>query len=493
LQNISENILDQISEGVIICDSSGKIKFTNSALNKYFEYDSFELIDSDVNELFVLNQGSTNRFSRFEEIKNNFFIKRMLGIKKNQQQISLEIRVKPIDQKEQENFILLLITDITSKLFYEEMLFDLTQSLEVKVEERTEELQKSEKLYQSIARNYPSGVISILDRNFNYLFIEGQHMKVQDKEGELIGKPFTRGFDVRKKKYVEDYLAKGFQGNQVTFEIKQNEDTFLVNIVPLGEEEEKIDRIIVFENNITVQKQVELRLKKNLEKEMELNELKSRFVSMASHEFRTPLTTINSSAELIDLYVDKKAVDQIKKHTDRIKNSIQNLNLILNDFLSLDKLESGNIQPNMGEVDLHELLHEVIEEMGVNLKKNQVIELFLEQKIILHTDKNLVKNILINLLSNAIKYSFENTQITVTLEIQDSTIQISVRDQGLGIPKNEQNKMFERFFRSKNVFNIEGTGLGLTIVKRYLDILQGTISFESEEGQGTVFFITLPK
>ena len=226
---------------------------------------------------------------------------------------------------------------------------------------------------------------------------------------------------------------------------------------------------------------------------MELNELKSRFVSMASHEFRTPLTTINSSAELIDLYVDKKAVDQIKKHTDRIKNSIQNLNLILNDFLSLDKLESGNIQPNMGEVDLHELLHEVIEEMGVNLKKNQVIELFLEQKINLHTDKNLVKNILINLLSNAIKYSFENTQITVTLEIQDSTIQISVRDQGLGIPKNEQNKMFERFFRSKNVFNIEGTGLGLTIVKRYLDILQGTISFESEEGQGTVFFITLPK
>ncbi len=493
MQNISENILDQISEGVIICDSSGKIKFTNSALNKYFEYDSFELIDSDVNELFVLNQGSTNRFSRFEEIKNNFFIKRMLGIKKNQQQISVEIRIKPIDQKEQENFILLLITDITSKLFYEEMLFDLTQSLEVKVEERTEELQKSEKLYQSIASNYPSGVISILDRNFNYLFIEGQHMKVQDKEGELIGKPFTRGFDLRKKKYVEDYLEKGFQGNQVTFEIKQNEDTFLVNIVPLGEEEEKIDRIIVFENNITVQKQVELRLKKNLEKEMELNELKSRFVSMASHEFRTPLTTINSSAELIDLYVDKKAVDQIKKHTDRIKNSIQNLNLILNDFLSLDKLESGNIQPNMGEVDLHELLHEVIEEMGVNLKKNQVIELFLEQKIILHTDKNLVKNILINLLSNAIKYSFENTQITVTLEIQDSTIQISVRDQGLGIPKNEQNKMFERFFRSKNVFNIEGTGLGLTIVKRYLDILQGTISFESEEGQGTVFFITLPK
>lgn len=240
-------------------------------------------------------------------------------------------------------------------------------------------------------------------------------------------------------------------------------------------------------------KRAEKEILKALEKERELSELKSRFVSMASHEFRTPLTTIASSASLINKYPETSQQAQREKHTDRILNSVKNLTAILNDFLSLEKLESGGVTVSEGVVALADLLDEVTQEISLVMKKGQSIHCPTEGLPKINTDSHLLKNLLINLLSNAIKYSPEDAPIKVLCEEKPGSVKISVVDQGIGIPEKEQTNLFDRFFRAANATNIQGTGLGLHIVKKYADLLGGSIFFESEEGKGSTFSIELPK
>jgi PAS domain S-box-containing protein len=237
-------------------------------------------------------------------------------------------------------------------------------------------------------------------------------------------------------------------------------------------------------------KKAEQEILKSLEKEKELGELKSRFVSMASHEFRTPLTTILSSANLIQKYETADQQDSREKHVGRIKNSVRNLTSILNDFLSLEKLESGIQNVDRSDVNLDKLVHELIDDM--TLKNNQRIT-FDSSKINLYTDRHILMNVLINLLSNASKYSKEGDEIMISAETTNNQIAISIKDSGIGIPKSEQKNMFERFFRAGNVTNIQGTGLGLNIVQKYVGLLNGEISFVSEEGKGSTFHVMLPK
>ena len=230
-----------------------------------------------------------------------------------------------------------------------------------------------------------------------------------------------------------------------------------------------------------------------LENEKELNELKSRFVSMASHEFRTPLSAILSSASLISKYNDPGTEEKRLKHVDKIKSSINNLNNILNDFLSLAKIEEGKTDVQRYEFDINNLAQEVMSDIEEVLKKGQYIELRkfgTERK--LQSDEKLLKNILINLLSNAIKYSHENSKIIFDIIYGKKSIDVHITDNGIGIDKNDQKHLFERFFRAKNATNIQGTGLGLHIVKKYVEMLSGTITFESQLNIGTTFKVKLP-
>lgn len=235
-------------------------------------------------------------------------------------------------------------------------------------------------------------------------------------------------------------------------------------------------------------------IRQALHKERELNELKSRFVSMASHEFRTPLGTILSSVNLIRRYPETEQQDKREKHINRIKSAVANLNNILNDFLSVDKLDSGAVHTHVQQFDLADFINEVIEEMRPNCKNGQHIVFDTNGSIFqFTTDKQMLHNILINLLSNAIKYSGEGSKIDLHAKLADEGLHITVRDYGIGIPEKEQNHLFERFFRANNVTNIQGTGLGLNIVKRYIDLLGGSISFQSEESKGTSFTIIIPQ
>jgi PAS domain S-box-containing protein len=234
-------------------------------------------------------------------------------------------------------------------------------------------------------------------------------------------------------------------------------------------------------------------LKLSLEKEKELGELKTRFVSMASHEFRTPLATILSSAALILRYEDSEQQDKRLRHVERIKSAVTNLTGILNDFLSLSKLEEGKIDLQLEYISLESMCDEITQEVEGILKEGQsIVHNIQELDKELLTDKRILKNILFNLVSNAIKYSKERDVIECFMSFEKDHFFLEIKDNGIGIPIEDQKHMFERFFRAGNVTNIQGTGLGLNIVKRYVDLLNGKVSFKSSFGEGTSFYIKLP-
>ncbi len=245
-------------------------------------------------------------------------------------------------------------------------------------------------------------------------------------------------------------------------------------------------------NNESLEKTIQARtleLTEALEREKELGEMKSRFVSMASHEFRTPLSAVLSSISLIDNYIATGHNEKTVKHVDRIKSSIKNLTNILDDFLSLDKLEQGKVEVEKTTFNIQEFMEDMIEEVRGMRKPEQNILLKLEGEKEVFLDKKIMRNVMLNLLSNAIKYSGDGKEINVDVMVGNPTTSISVKDHGIGIPEEEQQNLFGKFFRARNSGNIQGTGLGLNIVKHYVGLLNGTISFTSKANQGTTFII----
>jgi PAS domain S-box-containing protein len=247
------------------------------------------------------------------------------------------------------------------------------------------------------------------------------------------------------------------------------------------------------QHEIKERRAAEAALRKSLDRERELNELKSRFVSMASHEFRTPLSSILSSAELISAYTQTGQQEKREKHIKRIISSVKNMTGILNDFLSLSKLEEGITRMHPRTFLLKDLCEEIIDNLQNMLKPGQDIHhvsKLPDEPLFL--DDNFLKNILFNLLSNAIKYSDEGSKIQCNAEIINRHLQLEVKDEGMGIPEEDQQHLFSRFFRANNAVNIKGTGLGLHIVKRYLELMHGTIQFSSQLGVGTTFLVKIP-
>lgn len=247
-------------------------------------------------------------------------------------------------------------------------------------------------------------------------------------------------------------------------------------------------------NEIQKRKQAEAKTKKALQKEIELNELKTKFLSLVSHEFKTPLSGILTSSTLTKKYTTTEQQDKREKHLNTIKNKVHYLTGILNDFLSIERLESGKVTYKFEEFSLITLVNEVIYNANVTLKDGQEIiyPQHLED-ISLVQDKNVLELILSNLLNNAVKYSSEDTSIHFEVEItKTNLIKFRIKDEGIGIPEKDQKHIFERYFRAENALNNQGTGIGLNIAKVHLENLNGSISFVSKEGEGTTFYIEIP-
>jgi len=353
-----------------------------------------------------------------------------------------------------------------------------------------------DKLFLQLLNNYPDGSISIIDKNFNVIYTGGElYQRLQKDPVSWSGKNIVSMFPSTLQKRIQSELSQVFFGKIVSdLELRDccfAEHSYTMDAFPLVEDDKSVKRAGIIIRNITRLKQAEEGFRMALEKEKELGELKSRFVSMASHEFRTPLSTILTSAYLLSKYITTEEQPKRDKHLERIISSVNTLTDILNDFLSLGKMEEGKIFARPVSFNVCELVTGIVNEMAPIEKKGQTIQYQHKGEEMVILDKGLLKQIVLNLLSNAIKFSSDETQIEVKTVHHADALELKVKDYGMGISKGDQKHLFERFFRGANAMNIQGTGLGLHIVARYAELMNGNVTCKSELEKGSEFIVTL--
>src|SRR5690606_21378073 len=354
---------------------------------------------------------------------------------------------------------------------------------------------ESAKLLKAIIENSNEGIITIDDSGIIESINPGALKLFNYHSDEVIGKNISvlmpEPYKSQHDNYISKYLKTGKRNiigigrevlgqkkdgttfpfwlsiSEVNYENRKIFTGFVQDLTKQKEAEEKLWQYteelekIVRERTEDLHRVVEKlenardNVSQSLQKEKELNQLKSQFVSMASHEFRTPLGSIQLSASLINKYAEKKDLDGIYKHTAKIRNSVDLLTNILNDFLSLDRLEGGKITAHFKDFNLVKFSEEIIEEMQPMAKQNQnIVYQHTGNKGMVHLDPHLLKNAITNLISNAIKYSGENTFIEFNTYITDSQCVIEVKDNGIGIPETDQKHLLEPFFRANNTGKI---------------------------------------
>ncbi|KJD33216.1 histidine kinase [Tamlana sedimentorum] len=302
-------------------------------------------------------------------------------------------------------------------------------------------------------------------------------------EGESYVMAIVIDISVRKKQ--EEELLR--LNNKLEEEVKQRTKELRYTVDSLTIVNKELDE--------EIKKRIEAQGKtvKALKKEKELNELKTKFLSLVSHEFKTPLSGILTSAMLLGKYKLSEQQEKRDKHIKTITDKVHYLNNILNDFLSVEKLESGKIKYNYSNFNVSKIVNEVIYNANMLLKEGQVIN-YPENidEYSMFQDEKTVELALSNLVNNAVKYSSENTIIDINIQQNDTTTTFIVKDNGIGIPKTEQKNIFNRYFRAENALLTQGTGIGLNIVKSHIENLGGSISFTSEENKGSEFIFKLP-
>lgn len=370
--------------------------------------------------------------------------------------------------------------------------------------------------FDALFNNAAIGIIIVNSDGVILLINNFAEQQFEYNSAELIGEKIELLIPMRYREKHVDYREHYHHHNPHSrpmgtgmdlFALKKSGAEFPVEVSLSTYKNDEGQFSIAFVSDITIRKQseqalVELNaeleekvkqrtqsLEEALEKEKELNELKSRFVSMASHEFRTPLSTILSSIYLVAQYKDTEGQAKREKHVQRIISSVNMLTDILNDFLSVGKIEEGKIQVRMQDVAIEETIESIKTELVPILKAGQQLHYHHTGEGQVRSDPSLLRHIIMNLVSNAIKFSPENAGIWITTGHTGQEFTLQVRDEGMGIPEEDRQYLFQRFFRAANVSNIQGTGLGLHIVGKYVELLNGTIECNSKPEQGTIMLI----
>lgn len=318
---------------------------------------------------------------------------------------------------------------------------------------------------------------------------------------EVLGKvpTFLHGLETDKKTLNKIFKQlmnkKGYSGEILNYSKKGVKFWMQINATPIFNSENELVNFISVANDITSLKTAEEKIKINLQREKELNELKSQFVSIASHEIRTPLASIQSSTDLIKLYLEKEVLPKgkVEIHLNQIEGQITRLSSIMSNLLTVGRINLGKFDLHKRETDIESFIKKVLKEFyTVTSDGRNVIFQVTGNKKNSCIDKVLMSQVIINLVSNAIKYSAGKTNPYVKLDFQPEYYTISVKDEGIGIPNDQHTQIFSSFFRAGNVDNIQGTGLGLVIVKKFVEMHNGKISFQSIMGNGTTFEVKLP-
>lgn len=534
LQDIDlyKSIFKASVQAILVINTEGVIVKANLACEQLFGYQQGELINKIVTSII------SEEFKGDDKPHQKVYITKPIvkdlelsGIKKDGTKFPLNLNISPTEIAGKK-VIITFIEDLTAKKIIEKKLKisktklkTFSTKIEKKVITKTNELttivQKlvasnlgledqiqetknakksaiaSKNLSSAIAKNFPNGFIIVFNSNYKMLLIEGEAIIPLGLNNLIYEGTTVDDISIlsegKKSKLKQDIL-KTIAGEHLGFEITYLKKYFSVNTISLLDNKGVISSALFVYSDITAQKKIEKNVQNALKKEQELNELKSRFISMASHEFRTPLSAILTSAILIGKQNDIGKEEKRERHVDKIKKNVKQLVVILNDFLSLSKLEEGQITAHKKLFDFVSLTQAIIEEVSITKKTGQKIFFSSpDHPISINLDPKLVRHVLMNLLSNAIKYSAKKTAINIKVEESDQFVSLEIKDQGIGIPEAEQDKLFQRFFRAENANNIEGTGLGLNIVKQYITLMDGTINFKSKVNTGTTFLVKLPK
>ncbi len=278
-------------------------------------------------------------------------------------------------------------------------------------------------------------------------------------------------------------------------EIKKNDGSVFsasVKSTLVENEDGEFKHLLTIVNDISHIKEYEHQIERALQKSNELNQLKTNFITLASHEFRTPLSTVLLSSSLVEQYAKRGEEDKMKRHLLRIKSSVKDLTFILAKFFIHEKLERGLEIVEKVNFNLPELCDDVIDDIKLLFKTGQHITYKHTGTNFIFEDRKIIIHILENLLSNAIKYSPENKEIELTSKMGENSLLIQVKDYGIGIPLDEQQNLFAIFYRANNAVNIQGAGLGLNITQRLLALINGKITFTSIENEGTTFLVEIP-
>ena len=360
-----------------------------------------------------------------------------------------------------------------------------------------DELKESEDRFRLLVNNIKDYAVFMLDSKGNIMnwYSGAEEIKGYTNE-EIIGKPISVFYipEDREKGVPESNLiAAAEKGSFETegWRVRKDGSTFWADVVitAIYNEEGEVQGFTKITRDYTLHKKAEDEILNTLNKEKELSEMKSNFVSMASHEFRTPLSAILSSVSLIEQYNTTGQQENRSRHIKRIKSSVHDMISILEEFLSLEKIEEGRVEAKAQTFNVKEFTAQLCHELKSNTKPGQVINYIHMGGEWVSLDPAFVKHILTNLISNAIKYSPENSPVKVETQVADEVVTFMVQDKGVGISDEDQRHLFERFFRAANATTIQGTGLGLHITKRYVDMMNGTIAVRSELGKGAAFII----
>jgi len=371
----------------------------------------------------------------------------------------------------------------------------VAQTVETKIAERRAEIHKA--ILMSIAQKFPKGVLIVVNEQMQLCFVQGAELKflqrqIHSDHGLSINA--LDGFSIKGKCPLGTFIKQTLKGKHLSFELEYKNRNYVVNTTPLPIENGKASLALLVLFNVSYRKRNEARMLRNLIKERDLSELKTQFISTASHEFRAPLSVILSSAYLIEKLNSPDQGGRRLVHLERIKANVRHLVTILNDFLSITKLDEGETKAMPEYFDLLHFSRSLIEKENLGKKKGQSIILECEKaELETFLDPKLMHLVLSNLLNNAIKYSEEDQPIVLKIEDSDHQLKLWVRDRGMGIPEDDQKHLFQRFFRAKNSVNIAGTGLGLHIVKVYVELMGGSLHFESKENYGSTFKLEFPK
>lgn len=491
-KDIFQILSDAVSEGIVIVDANRNIVSTNISADVMFGYNKHELIGKGLNILIPQNHHSKHDIY-FEVFYKNSEKRKMghgrdlFGLHKNGHQFPVEVGLNPFTIFDN-TYVMALIIDITER------------------KQAEQERNYLSKIFDdSLNEIYVFDLVSLKFINANY----GAQKNLGYSLGEL--KEMTLmdikpGFNEKKIRKLTEPLVKKSK-NKIEFEAihKRKDGTtypVYVNLELSVLVEREVFVAIVLDiteqRNHTqkLEKTVALRtkqLKIALEQEKNLNELKTKFLSMVSHEFKTPLSSILTSTILLSKYPLQEQQDKREKHIQTITDKVYYLNNILDDFLSIEKLETGKVNYKFTTFRLSKLIDEVIYNANMLLKEGQQIKYPEKiEDISLVQDEKAIELALSNLVHNAIKYSSENTVVNISIMQDESKTTFEITDSGIGIPEKDQKNIFHRYFRAENVLITQGTGIGLNIAKSHIENLGGTITFKSKEKIGSTFILTIP-